>query len=53
MQKYFVGAAAVAAIVVAFVAGSFIEIDNGSVSLKAQDGPMEQIGEDIDNAVND
>lgn len=47
------GIVAAVAIIVAFVAGSMIELDNGTIEIEsplASDGPLEQVGEALDNA---
>ncbi|MEM7508612.1 MAG: hypothetical protein AAF415_17915 [Pseudomonadota bacterium] len=54
MKPIVTGGIAAAAIIVAFIAGSMIEIESdGDISLDtASDGPIEQIGEEIDEATN-
>lgn len=55
MSKTMTGIVAAVAIVAAFVAGSMIEIENGEVTLESPteaDGPLEQVGEAIDNAAD-
>ncbi len=47
------GIIAAAAVIAAFVAGSMIEFDNGSIEIASPvetDGPLEQVGEALDNA---
>lgn len=55
MNPTVTGVAAAAAVIAAFVAGSMIEFEDHSVSLDApfeMDGPMEKVGEALDNAAN-
>lgn len=55
MKPVFVGSVAAAAIVVAFIAGSFVEIEeDGSVEIKVEEqGPLESLGEEVDEAVDE
>lgn len=49
------GIIAAAALIVAFVAGSMIEIEDGNIRLESpvqSDGPLEQAGEALDDATN-
>lgn len=53
MKPVTVGIIAAVAIIIAFIAGSAIEFENGSVSLEnpaESDGPLEQVGEALDKA---
>ena len=52
MKPVYTGLIAGAAVVVAFVAGSMIEIESdGDISIGVeQEGPIEQLGESIDEA---
>ena len=47
------GIVAAVAIIAAFVAGAMIEFEDGSIEIASpveQDGPLEQVGEALDNA---
>lgn len=49
------GIVAAVAVIAAFAAGSMIEFDNGHIEVDnpvASDGPLEQMGEALDNAAN-
>lgn len=55
MNPTVTGIAAAAAIIVAFVAGSMIEFENGEIALESPvetEGPLEQVGETLDDAAN-
>ncbi len=55
MNPILAGGIAATAIVVAFAAGTMIEIEpDGDVSIDIeQEGPVEQLGEKIDETIND
>ena len=53
MNKTSTAIIATLAIIVAFTAGAMIEFENGDVSFEsplASDGPLEQVGEALDEA---
>ena len=53
MNPTVTGIAAAAAVIAAFVAGSMIDFDDDHISLVTPfetDGPMEKVGEALDNA---
>ena len=55
MNKTTTGIIAAVAIIAAFTAGSMIEIEDGDIALEspvASDGPLEQVGEALDNAAD-
>ena len=54
MNPIVTGVIAAAALLAAFIGGSMIEIENGEITLEAPtatDGPLEQAGEALDDAV--
>ncbi|MEM9013097.1 MAG: hypothetical protein AAGE18_17895 [Pseudomonadota bacterium] len=55
MKPIVTGALVAAALIAAFVAGSFIEIErDGDISLDVEsEGPAEQLGEQVDEAIGD
>ncbi|MEM8755456.1 MAG: hypothetical protein AAGF90_21020 [Pseudomonadota bacterium] len=54
MNPVVTGVLAFAALALAFVAGSFIEFDGDSVEIEiTEDGPLEQIGEELDEATGE
>lgn len=55
MNPILTGAIVAVALIAAFVAGAFIEFDDGSVALNVEvgeQGPLEQVGEAIDEAAS-
>ena len=56
MNNTMTGIAVALAIIAAFVAGSMIEIEDGSIEIASpveQEGPLEKVGEALDDAANE
>lgn len=53
MKPVTVGIVVAAAIIVAFIGGSFIDFSDGSIDNPLEsDGPLEQVGEALDDAAS-